>query len=486
MYGDFSRVSHDPAKHYSSVLYQQGRVRLDAEDNELQAILRHAVRTAIAEILGDSATGDQGFAIGYENGSLTIGGGSYYVDGIRVVNHPADASVPYWQQPYLLIDHDADTRLPDQEFLVYLRVWERTVGPAQDPALREVALGDLAPDTALRGQVIWQVLTGPVQRSNIRWAPTDPSPALLMAQAKQPDPAQQGPCTISPASEYRGPENQLYRVEVRTGGQLGTATFTWSRDNGSVAVPIVQLDAAVATVSSLGRDGKTAFEVGDTVEIADDRSVFAPPGTAPRKLFQVSAVDTLDLTVTLTPEPAFTTDATLHPILRRWDAPEASIEEGTWLTLEDGVQVNFSRSDDGDYVTGDYWLIPARVATGDVEWPRSVTGQPVPRPPKGIDYHYAQLAQVDPASGQVRELRNRIVPVAQPMSQEGAAAQKSAPAQPGPATAPTAAQPATRPAAKATPPTAPTQHDPGVNPTAANRPEITPPVIFPGEPPANA
>jgi hypothetical protein len=304
-----------------------------------------------------------------------------------------------------------------------------------------------------------------------------------MAQAKQPDPAQQGPCTISPASEYRGPENQLYRVGVRIGGQLGTATFTWSRDNGSVAVPIVQLDAAVATVGSLGRDGKTAFEVGDTVEIADDRSVFAPPGTAPRKLFQVAAVDTLDLTMTLTPEPAFTTDATLHPILRRWDAPEALIEEGTWLTLEDGVQVNFSRSDDGDYVTGDYWLIPARVATGDVEWPRSVTGQPVPRSPKGIDYHYAQLAQVNPASGQVTELRNRIVPVAQPMSQEDAAAQKSAPAQPGPTTA---AQPATRPAAKATPPTAPTQHDPGVNPTTANRPEITPPVIFPGEPPANA
>ena len=123
MYGDFSRVGYDPAKHYSSVLYQQGRVRLDAEDNESQAILRHAVRTAIAEILGDSATADQGFAIGYDKGSLTIGGGSYYVDGIRVANHPADASVPYWQQPYLLIDHDANTALPDQEFLVYLRVW---------------------------------------------------------------------------------------------------------------------------------------------------------------------------------------------------------------------------------------------------------------------------------------------------------------------------------------------------------------------------
>src|SRR5581483_6843880 len=97
-----------------------------------------------------------------------------------------------------------------------------------------------APDTALRGQVIWQVLTAPLSAaptarstSDTRWSPEDPSPARLMAQPKQPDPAQQGPCAIRPASEYRGPENQLYRVEVRTGGQPGTATFTWSRDNGS-------------------------------------------------------------------------------------------------------------------------------------------------------------------------------------------------------------------------------------------------------------
>ncbi|HEY4017780.1 MAG TPA: DUF6519 domain-containing protein [Pseudonocardiaceae bacterium] len=497
MYGDFSRVTYDPAKHYSSVLYQQGRVRLDAEDNELQAILRHGIRTALAEIFGNSATADDnGFAIGYDagpnGGSLTIGAGSYYVDGIRVVNNPPHSSVPYWQQPYLLIDHDASTALPSGRFQVYLRVWERTVGPAQDPALREVALGDLAPDTALRGQLVWQVLTGPVQlaptsTSEGRWSPVEPSPALLMAQAKQPDPTQQGPCTISPASEYRGPENQLYRVEVHTGGQPGTATFKWSRDNGSVAVPVIQLDAAVATVSSLGRDGKTAFEVGDTVELVDDRGTFALPGTASRRLFQVAAVDTLDLTVTLSPPPTFTTDATLHPILRRWDSPAPPLDDKTrqpvttdgalpiregedvWLTLEDGVEVNFSRASAGDYVArdyvaGDYWLIPARVATGDVEWPRSITGQPIPTSPRGIDYHYAQLAEVDPSSGNVTEQRNQIVAISRPFSTGGA--NKPVPAAPAP--------------------TAPTQHEAGVNPTAANRPEITPPVIFPGEPPADA
>lgn len=478
MYGDFSRVTYDPAKHYSSVLYQQGRVRLDAEDNELQAILRHSIRAALVDILGDSAAAGDGFSIGFDSTtkSLTIHEGVCYVDGIRVVNHPPNPDLPYWQQPYLLVDHDVSQKLPDTDFSVYLRVWHRSVGPAQDPRLREVALGDLAPDTALRGQVVWQVLTGPAHQSNNNlrstsdtesWHPA-PSPALLMAQAKQPDPVPQGPCTTSPASEYRGPENQLYRVEVHVGGRPGDATFKWSRDNGSVTAGVVQLDGAVATVERLGRDGKTAFEVGDTVELVDDRSTFALPGTPPQKLLQVIAVDTLEETVTLSDEPGITTDASLHPILRRWDAPEQPIVEGEqWLILEDGVQVNFSRSAEGDYVTGDYWLIPARVATGDVEWPTSVTGQPIPQPPKGIQYHYALLAEVDPANDQVTDLRPVIAPITS--GAERAAASTA----PAPAPAPMVRE-------------APTQHEAGVNPTAANRPEITPPVIFPGEPPATA
>jgi hypothetical protein len=129
---------------------------------------------------------------------------------------------------------------------------------------------------------------------------------------------------------------------------------------------------------------------------------------------------------------------------------------------------------DGDYVSGDYWLIPARVATGDVEWPTSVTGQPIPEPPKGVHYHYALLADVDPANEQnpVTDLR--------PMITQIASGGVSGEARPAPAPPAQAAAPA--PMVKE----APTQHEVGVNPTAANRPEITPPVIFPGEPPATA
>ena len=37
-----------------------------------------------------------------------------------------------------------------------------------------------------------------------------------------------------------------------------------------------------------------------------------------------------------------------------------------FIELEGGVQVKF---EPGTYKTGDYWLIPARTATGSIEWP---------------------------------------------------------------------------------------------------------------------
>ena len=72
-----------------------------------------------------------------------------------------------------------------------------------------------------------------------------------------------------------------------------------------------------------------------------------------------------------------------------------------WIDLEDGLQVEFSPN--GQYRTGDYWLIPARVATGSIEWPplTDSSGDPVtdtngnvvpdPLPPDGIEHHYAPL-----------------------------------------------------------------------------------------------
>jgi hypothetical protein len=87
----------------------------------------------------------------------------------------------------------------------------------------------------------------------------------------------------------------------------------------------------------------------------------------------------------------------------------AAVQQSTaWLDLEDGVQVQFTVPPDSttpaaQFRTGDYWLIPARVATGDVEWPTEnvpnpAAGQaataPVAMPPDGVTHHYAPLAMI--------------------------------------------------------------------------------------------
>ena len=97
-----------------------------------------------------------------------------------------------------------------------------------------------------------------------------------------------------------------------------------------------------------------------------------------------------------------------HAKVRRWDqrgrtaAPlvkgavevvENTGEEG-WIPLEDGIEIQFQSSDKEahTYRVGDYWTIPARVATGDIIWPRDADGKtPSALPPFGIEHHYAPL-----------------------------------------------------------------------------------------------
>src|SRR5207245_553035 len=108
-------------------------------------------------------------------------------------------------------------------------------------------------------------------------------------------------------------------------------------------------------------------------------------------LLQVTDVDTTNLVVTLSVQPVL--NLKKHPLLRRWDSKGAvpvevpSVNDG-WLQIEDGIEVRFNPPD--SYKSGDYWLIPARVATGNVEWP-GPPDQPESLPPHGIKHHYAPL-----------------------------------------------------------------------------------------------
>ncbi len=321
--------------------------------------------------------------------------------------------------------------------LVYLDVWERHLTSAQQDQIREVALN--GPDTASRAQVVWQVkmetntpqgLQFPPSTTTVSpisdqqwpawtslWQP--PNRGRLAVQV-QPLTTSANPCVISPQSAYRGPENQLYRVEIHGGGQLSapnTPTFKWSRENGSVVFPILKLGPGTSStptmvwLANLGRDSRLSLRVNDWVEVVDDASDLSGAVGA---LLQVQAVDPVAVTVTLAGTTSLTvgTPPTTHPLLRRWDQQQgdasqggltlqngaALVVEGTgagnWLGLEDGIQIQFQPG--ATYRPGDYWLIPARVATGDIEWPRQSDGKggqtPLALPPHGVEHHYAPLA----------------------------------------------------------------------------------------------
>ncbi len=495
MKGDFTRDTFHPAKHFSRVLMQQGRVTLDADHNEQTAIELRYLRTLARDVIGPYAApagADGGFALAVDaNGVFTISQGRYYVDGILVENDTDNCT--YKTQPDFPVPADdallaAMTGNTDasQSFWVYLDVWERHITPIEDDSIREKALG--GPDTCTRAKVTWQVKALPltpqltkvlaaaeqkvIAQIDALWtkkaqlekqfqAATDTATQVSLLKQLQPvddelarltrlsllpvhetllsqlvrlsnaslaarvDPGLkiEDACITPPDSKYRGAENQLYRVEIHRGGTAGQATFKWSRDNGSIATAWLGGEGSNLQVAST-----RGFAAGNWVELSDDNSdLLGQPGTL-AQLVKVEG-DTLSVDPATTLPPIGNFPA--NPKVRRWDQAAtdaisltddhavpiqespagATADKIVWIDLEDGVQIQFSAG--GNYRTGDYWLIPARVATGNVEWPQADDLNPQPLPPHGIEHHYALLGATTRFQGNwnIQSLRCEFWPI---------------------------------------------------------------------------
>lgn len=458
MKADLSRNTFRPERHFRDVLKQQGRVDVDADWNEQQAINVHRVELESVDVIGRTGAPlhAPGFAITADGPTLRIGSGRYYVDGLLCENE-ADG-LDYRAQP-----DRPGTRAVLEELreaggttgIVYLDVWLRHLTALNDPLLREIALG--GPDTATRTQIVWQVrvlplappredrerlaalqarqaelqarlpaliaagadisglvqeladlnreittLLGALSGGPISCDTTVPAWDRLMAPAagrlaarSVPTPPVTDLCQLPPRAGYQRTENQLYRVEVHQGGDLGHATFKWSRDNGSVVTAVEAASGLDLTVRSTGPDEVLGFAANQWIELVDDASDLAG---VPGRLLQADHVPAGGHTITMKNTPP-AVDPQLHPLARRWDqsGPDAGADgvliTGDWQPLEDGVEVQFTK---GPFRTGDYWLIPARTATGDVEWPRDGSGgAPAVLPPRGIEHHLSRLALIE-------------------------------------------------------------------------------------------
>jgi hypothetical protein len=262
---------------------QQGRVQVDADWNEQQAINQYRFMTQTSDVIGSCGTPDEGgFKITVKDGTkLLIGNGRYYVDGIMCENEK-DAgydrnAIPGNQQPDLPDPKSALVLFKENnvEFgLVYLDVWQRHITALDDPLIREKALG--GPDTATRIKTVWQVKILPVstktsvsgELDKLEQENEELKKKLIDSIKKGEDtkevekllkknaykiakiypnclgdfeewdemvgrgtgtmdaclkpPGQEkkdDPCPISTSSAYRRLENQLYRVEIHQGSE---------------------------------------------------------------------------------------------------------------------------------------------------------------------------------------------------------------------------------------------------------------------------
>ena len=406
MKADLSRSTFLPTKHFHDVRLQQGRVQLDADWNEQIDIAAHRVETETGDVIGPCGApeNDAAFALAPQvaalpadqqsaatalgalaAGDFFLSAGRFYAHGVLCEN---EAPVKFSGQP----DMPGCTPVGASGlYLAYLDVWPRLLTFLDDPSIREVALN--GPDTAARLKTIWQVKLVSVGASGTTPDCSADYPAYDTAIAAptgelsahaEPDGTSNTPCIIAPGAGYRSLENQLYRVEVHQAGADGAATFKWSRDNGAVVA--LWLPTTTANIIQLQRpppDDALGFAVGN-----GSRSPMTPNDLngQPGMLVQITQVDPQYLTLGTLPQPL--ANFTLNPKVRRWDsvnsaatAGDIAITAGGWLDLEDGVQVQFAA---GTFRTGDYWLIPARTFTANVEWPTDGSGNPIPSLPHGI------------------------------------------------------------------------------------------------------
>jgi len=422
MQGDFSRDSFNALLRFSRVLEQQGRVLLDADRNEMQAIQLHLLRSLARDVIGPHGGSGDGFLIaGAEGGDFGISAGHYYVDGHLCENFGqfsyTGKSAP--AQPFF-----AAEPLNPGWHLVYLDVWERHLSAPERPGLREVALGSA--DTASRAQVVWQVKSMPIEPSETdlpalrkfalgswgdwsrHWQPD--LRGRLSAKVVAPTADSTGPCAASAEARYRGLENQLYRVEIHASGTASganRASFKWSRENASVVFPAAEIADKLVRLSSWWRDDRAGLTRGDWVEVLDDDAILRQVAQPLRRVEELDR-DTLSVQLDRGPEVL---KGGQGAILRRWDHRSKAgalsaitldddnaipIVEDVDLPLEDGINVRFSSATTGQqYRTGDYWLIPARVATQDLIWPQEGAGgsrAPQSVGPHGVEHHYAPVA----------------------------------------------------------------------------------------------
>lgn len=450
MGSDRARVSFDPSRRWRAVIAQQGRVTVEADWNEAQAIAAAQSRAQLLDLVGPSGTPDDGYRLlpppsPPATGSpadLSIQQGTFYVGGVPV---ELDADTPIGAQPDWQ-DFPAEPAAADQPALaappqtgnelVYLLLREQEVSAVEDSALREIALG--GPDTGQRTRILQRVLrhrttagTWPDGWADAgqSWAAggyaLDPATMRLASQAR----LQVSFTSVTPPSAcqpdalggYLGAENQLIRVQICE-VQGGNPVVVWGYDNASflyrvaTATPDSTGGTTTVTLASTPVDTYHQPQPGQVVEVLTaavqlPASPSASPAPPPPDAIAASCGVVAALTAnggynpsngtvvlgTALTAPYGTADTPVL-FLRVWQG-QVTCTPGVPAALGDtGLQVTLTTAATGAaaFHAGDHWLIAVRPAAPTQVYPARLL---TPQPPDGPQLWAAPLGLVAWASG---------------------------------------------------------------------------------------
>ena len=425
MSSDRARKTYEASRQYKGIIAQQGRVTLEADVNEAQAIEAEALRHATLDIVGPAGTPDDGYALSQNAASVPptfdfqVGKGTMYVGGVRVWLPDA---IAYSSQSEWL-DHSTDDLWedpstfdgePGTEF-VYLLLREQEVSAVEDTALKDMALG--GPDTAQRLRLVQRVVRLPVKsgpcstalgQAEATWAtqgaafdPTNmalTSPGRLQVTFLAPA-APSSPCDPTVAGGYLGADNQLIRIQISAyDPKTQKGKIVWSFNNASFLYRATASDNITIQLASTPVDSYHSPKIGGVVEVLrsavkldgpmrNDNYIAAHTG-----IFSSVATYGADTkTVTLVSgapviPQEYLDDLKANPVqplfVRLWEA-EVEFTLGQAVLLgTTGIQVTLSGlTAGGSFTLGQYWHFAVRPAADTVVYPQRYFD--APQPPEG-------------------------------------------------------------------------------------------------------
>jgi hypothetical protein len=446
MPSDRSRIADDLRQQYQGVVLQQGRVILDRDFNDLQAIVGDQIAADALNEIGPYGSPDDGFLVVAKpekplahTGDFALSAGTYYVGGQRAVLPDRNRLVPwsYFQQPDW-INPDMPQGLGDPNSepafeAVYLHLFEQEVGAVEDPDLLDVALG--GPDTTQRVRLMRRVERTPADAIDCAtawiavlklWrvrgysfdAATMRLDPLVELQVSFTDAAAAAnPCDPVAQGGYLGAENQTIRVQIAAPDANGTARLVWGYDNASFLYRVNFQGAGPNTMllTQTPVDAYHALKPGQVVEVLRSAAIIPDgadlPGEAlPRRVAEatglittVASYSAADNSVTVNDSLAAFTNETSPVFLRVWQGQQTfDLASAQPIVLSDptgatapGIQVVFSYS--GELApqppVGSFWIFAVRPSTPQKVYPeRYLAG---PQPPEGPRQWLAPLATLE-------------------------------------------------------------------------------------------